>query len=250
MAFQNREASMAKNLKLKKLKKLKRDYAAERQGYRDRQYKFLGETMAVVVGMRSDRKALNAFLKLSGKSSPRRDPNKPEDWLTSAAVAYVTGAKSESAIKLACKRARALDHLHDYHRVLPKNIATEIRARGGIEAVANLAAKEDPRRSKAQSEMNAASKSKKRGLRGIERRDEERPDDLDGELVGNSDWPPGNDDADDDDDMVPISLGLDLRTKLQAIEVGRRVKLIGIRSEDDGGDNAVLKVKKVILLKE
>ena len=42
---------MLKNSKVKKLKKLKRDYSNERKGYRDRQYDILADTMAIVVEM-------------------------------------------------------------------------------------------------------------------------------------------------------------------------------------------------------
>ena len=125
---------MLKNSKLKKLKKLKRDYSNERKGYRDRQYDILADTMAIVVELRSDQSAVKAFLKLSGKKSPKETLEKYENWLTSAVIAYVTGAKSENAIKLAWKRARGLEHLHDFHGISTENIAAEIRTCGGIEA--------------------------------------------------------------------------------------------------------------------
>jgi hypothetical protein len=133
---------MVKNTKLKKLKKLKRDYNSELKGYHDRQYEILADTMAIVVELRSDQSAIKAFLKLSGKRPSKTNLEKSENWLTSAVVAYVTGAKSENAIKLAWKLARGLEHLHDFHGISPENIAAEIRTRGGIEALASLAAEE------------------------------------------------------------------------------------------------------------
>jgi len=84
----------------------------------------------------------------------------------------------------------------------------------------------------------------------MQRRDVEGPyDDLDDELGSNSDWPPRKDDAGDENDMLLIRAGLDVRTELKAIKARRRVKLIGIRTENDDGDGVVFVAKKVILLK-
>jgi hypothetical protein len=121
---------MLKNSKLKKLKKLKRDYGNERKGYRDRQYDILADTMEIVIEIRRDEAAAEAFSRLSEKMRPTGSQDS-KSWITGAAVAYVTGAKSKNAIKIAWKRARVLDHLHDFHGIPPKNkIKLRVRVLG------------------------------------------------------------------------------------------------------------------------
>lgn len=238
-----------KNLKLKKLKKLKSDYNNERKGYRYRQYEILANTMAIVIELRSDGSAVKAFLKLSGKKNPPTKSKKIEEWLTAAAVAYVTAAKSENAIKLAWKRARVLDHLHDVHGIPPEEIADAIRSRGGIEAIAKEAVKENPRRPKAEKgKEKASSAAKKNPFKSANAHKESAGDDVDGA----EDWDAAGDDADPpggEDSQIAVSISPDLHTKLHAIKVGRRVKLIGVRAEKADWVDVMLEVQAVRLLK-
>jgi len=133
------------------------------------------------------------------------------------------------------KRARGLEHLHDFHGISPENIAAEIRTRGGIEALASLAAEENPRRPKDQSNGGKGVTSKsssKSGSSAVEDPDEERTsEDPDDDFGDDSESPRVNDRAANDGDTLLVSISAELRSKLQAIKVGRRVKVIGVRAE-------------------
>jgi hypothetical protein len=113
------------------LKNLKIAYTRQRKGYRESQYQILAGAMSIAVDLRSNRKSRERFLRLSGAKSPKAGSKGKSGWITRAVVGFVTSAKSENQIKLSSKRARVLDFLHDTHQVLPKNIPSEIRKRGG-----------------------------------------------------------------------------------------------------------------------
>jgi hypothetical protein len=238
------------NSKLKKLKKLKREYSDEKEGYHYRQYDILGETMAIVVGIRSDEPAVKAFLRLSGKKIPPAKSKKVEDWLTAAVVAYVTAAKSQNAVKLAWKRARVLDHLHDVHGIPPEEIADQIRSRGGIESIAKEAIKENPRRPKAEKRKEKeSSAAKKNPFKSANARKESTDDDVDGA----EDWDAPGDDADPpggDDSQIAVRISPALRAKLLAIKPNRRVKMIGVRIDADDWPDVVLEAQDVRRLKD
>jgi hypothetical protein len=243
---------VSKNTNWKKLKKLKTDYKNERKGYRYRQYEILANTMAIVIELRSDESAVEGFLKLSGKKIEPTKAKKLEDWLTSAVVGYVTGAKSENAVKLAWKRARVLDHLHDDHAIPPGEIADAIQSRGGLEAVATSAAQENPRRSKTGGGTKNGGKTissiKKNPFKSANAHKESTGNDADGA----EDWDaPGDDDdpSGGEDSQIAVSISPDLRTKLHAIKVGRRVNLIGVRAEKADWVDVMLDVQEVRLLK-
>jgi hypothetical protein len=238
---------MAKDTKLKKLRKLQREYSGERRGYRDRQYQILAETMAIVVEIRGDEAATKAFSQLSKKVRPAGSQDS-KSWITGAAVAYVTGAKSENAIKIAWKRARGLDHLHDFHGIPPEDIAAEIRKRGGIEAVARIAAEEDPRRQKSESDVGNGGKAKTG--KATSGKEPHRPlkaasaDELAG--VDQDDDPgdkPGSSTLDDGTMLVGINGAL--RAELEEVAEGESVELIVTRT-GGWGEGFLFEVEKVI----
>jgi hypothetical protein len=237
---------MAKNTKLKKLRKLQREYSGERRGYRDRQYQILAETMAIVVEIRGDEAATEAFSQLSKKVRPTGSQDS-KSWITGAAVAYVTGAKSENAIKIAWKRARGLDHLHDFHGIPPEDIAAEIRKRGGIEAVARIAAEEDPRRQKSENDVGNGGKT--RTGRATSGKGPHRPLKAASanEYVSDS-----NDEPDDEQDSSTLEEGTllvrindDLIAELKKVAVGEPVELIGTRT-GGWGEPFLFEVEKVV----
>jgi hypothetical protein len=241
---------MAKNTKLKKLRKLQREYSGERRGYRDRQYQILAETMAIVVEIRGDEAATEAFSQLSKKVRPAGSQDS-KSWITGAAVAYVTGAKSENAIKIAWKRARGLDHLHDFHGIPPEDIAAEIRKRGGIEAIARIAAEEDPRRQKSESDVENGGKTKTgKATSGKEPHRPLKAASADEHVSGED----SNDEPDDepdsstvDDGTMLVGISADLSAELKAVAGGEPVKLIGTRT-GDWGESFLFEVEKVVAL--
>jgi hypothetical protein len=237
---------VSKNTKLVKLKKLKSDYKNERKGYRYRQYEILANTMAIVIELRSDESAAKGFLKLSGKKIAPTKAKKTDKWLTAAAVAYVTGAKSESAVKLAWKRARVLDYLHDFHGIPPEDIAAEIRKRGGIEAVARLAAEEDPLRPKSKSDAEKIDGTKAGFGKGPRAHIKSASAD---EHVSGANL---DDDLDDNADSSTLEEGTmlvrisgDLRAKLEEVGEGKPAKLIGTRA-GDWGEPFLFEVERVV----
>jgi hypothetical protein len=237
-------------LKWKKLKKLKRQYNDEKKGYHQRQYDILGNTMAIVVELRSDESAVKTFLKFSGNKNRPTKSKKTEEWLTAAVVAYVTGAKSENAIKLAWKRARVLDHLHDVDGIPPEKIADAIRSRRGIEAIAKEAARENPRRPRDEKgKEEAVSAAKKSPFKFANTCKESTGDNADEA----GDWD-GPGDVDDPpaggDSQIVARISSALHAKLMAIKPKRRVKIIGVRIKTDDWTDCVLEVQDVSRLKD
>jgi hypothetical protein len=240
---------MAKNTKLKKLQKLKLEYSGERRGYRDRQHEILAETMAIVIEIRRDKATAKAFSRLSEKVRPKGSQDS-KSWITGAAVAYVTGAKSKNAIKIAWKRARVLNYLHDFHGISPKNIAVEIRERGGIEAIIRLAAEEDPLRPKSSSDdekesdkkTGATLKSRGGSKSSTDYESSSADDDESGNKTKSSRGRGHT--ASDDHDTLRVSIDQCLRRKLLGLAVGKLGKLIGLRTDEDG-HGTVFEVWKV-----
>jgi hypothetical protein len=131
---------------VEKLRKLRRQFKAKRTGYHGHVHETMARAMGVILKLRSSNRSLRRFLKLTKVERTVSRDDQSQSWITQAVMVYVTDAKSENAKKLAWKRARVLDHLHDFHGVPVEKIAAEIRKRGGVEAVVRLAAKENPRR--------------------------------------------------------------------------------------------------------
>lgn len=237
-----------KNVKLKQLQRLRREYDKERKDYHHRQYDILADTMATVVELRSDESAVKAFLKLSGKKSPPVKSKKVEDWLTAAVVTYVTAAKSENAVKLAWKRARVLDYLYDVHAISTEKIADEIRSRGGIEAIAKEAMKENPRRPKAQNEK-AASAANKSPFKSTNAHRESASDDTNGaedwDALSNKGHQRGGEHS-----QIAVHISAALRAKLLAVKSTRRVRMIGVRVDTDDWLDVVLEIQDVRRLKD
>jgi hypothetical protein len=242
----------------KKLKQLKSQYADELEGSRRRKYDILGRAMPIVNEYRLNPGAVKAFLKLPGAVRLQKNSRKSQSWITASVFAYITGAKSEDALKIVWKRARVLEHLHDYHGVSPGDIAEEIRRRGGIEAVARLAAKEDPRRRKSEEDTGHGGQTKTRPAAMPSGKAElaKRPPralsaaSADENMTGED----SNDEAEDKLDSPALEKGTmlvgisgDLRDELKEVTEGERVKLIGTRT-GDWGESFLFEVEKVVAL--
>jgi hypothetical protein len=237
---------VAKSIKL--LQKLKRDLKNERKGYNDSKRLILAQAMSAVVEFRSDQSALEGFLRLSEAERPKKDGGKSKSWITTAVVVYVTNAKSENAKKLAWKYARILEHLHDFHQIPIDDIPAEIRDRGGIEAVVRLAAEENPiRQKKDESNTKKGDHIGKPNCKfGSKKVSPKLPKSAaaDKSSFGDDTDDESNKKADasgacghtgsDDYDTLRVSIDHRLRRKLLGLAVGRRVKLIGIRTDEDG----------------
>ena len=239
--------SKAKN-NISKLKKLKLAYLRARKGYRETQYTILADAMAVAVDLRSNANARSRFFKLSGATFPKVGSKGKNSWITRAVVKFVTSAKSDNQIKLCSKRACVLDFLYDTHNVLPKNIPEEIRKRGGLEAIARLAAKVTPRRatddgdgkgSKSKSSASAESDVVKES-----KGDQRTPGD---ELHDDSNSKRAAGPAGGGDDRLTIRIRRRLRKKLFALPLETPVKLIGILTNNGrSNEKTIFEVRKVV----
>jgi hypothetical protein len=174
--------------------------------------------------------------------------NKSPSRLAKAVMVYVTDAKSQNAKKLAWKRARAVEHLHDFHGVPVGNIAAEILKRGGVEAVVRLAAEEDPiRPSKRDAENEGGTKIGKAGF-GKGPRTQINAASADDHVSGED----SNDEPDDKPDpssleegTMRVAISDHLRAKLEAVAKGQSVMLIGMRT-DDWEEPLLFQVEKVV----
>jgi hypothetical protein len=133
----------AKNF-LGTLNSLRQEYKTNRGGYRQQIYGLMASAMHVALLLRANKKVKRKFLR--HVKSERNSGGVPINIVTEVMV-YVAGATSESARKIAWRRGRVIEFLHDQGIKIAK-IATEIKTRGGIGAVLKQATKEDPRREK------------------------------------------------------------------------------------------------------
>ena len=230
---------------IEKLKELQATFIDDRQAHRQTVYLTTTKAFRVSVKLRSSPSAVRAFFELAGEKRPStKNETSQNAKITHAVIAFVTGAKSKKARKLAWKRARALSYLYDMKSVPLAKLPGEIARRGGIEALVKLAARNDSRRSKIEEKdtrkerdswdddddvKTASKKASSRAAMGPASKDS---------------W---------DMDVKPskggplLDISRQLREKLKRIEVGRRVKLIGIRTDED---QAILQVLRVIAIKE
>jgi hypothetical protein len=241
------------------LRRLKREFLNELKGHNDKKRCILAKAMSAVVEMRSDPSALNSFLLLAKAERPKsKKAGTSNHWITKLVVTYVTNAKSEQAQKIAWKYVRVLEHLYDFHKVPIEDIPGEIRKRAGIEAVVNLAAKENPLRQKSAKAANTVHGTKKTihppatGKLGF---DEGRggakaisaaassADDWDDEPEHN----PSHSSPTRPDNMV-VRISDTLTAKISGIPVGGRLKLIGRRT-DPWGEDPPFEVEKVVLMR-
>jgi len=239
--------SKAKN-NISKLKKLKLAYLRERKGYRETQYQILAGAMSIAVDLRSNRESRERFLRLSGAKSPKAGSKGKSGWITRAVVGFVTSAKSENQIKLSSKRARVLEFLYDTHNVLPKDIPAEIRKQGGIEAIARLAAKVNPRRATDGDDAKGRkSKSSARAESDVGKESEHDQQNNGDELNDDSNSKRAAGPADGGDDRLTIHIRRRLRKKLFAGPLETPVKLIGILTNNGhSNEKTIFKVRKVL----
>jgi hypothetical protein len=118
-------------------------------GYREQVYGFMAKAWLIVLLLRRDKELQRKFirrakLKVAAKGTAALK-------VVTEVMAYVMGVKTESGRKLAWKRGRVIEFLHDQGIKISK-IAAEIQSRGGIEAVLKQAAKQKPRRDKVSSD--------------------------------------------------------------------------------------------------
>ena len=119
------------------------------RGYREQVYGFMAKAWLIVLLLRKDKELLRKFIRRAKLKVAAK--GKAVLKVVTEVMAYIMGVKTESGRKLAWKRGRVIEFLHDQGIKISK-IAAEIQSRGGIEAVLKQAAEQKPRRDKVSSD--------------------------------------------------------------------------------------------------
>lgn len=131
------------------LKQAQVDYLAARIGFRKRQRQILQHVYRSVSDLIDDKEACRSFMKDKAFRKYDGDPSTDRDvgdvWFR--ALAYVYQATSRSMRQKASKHASALRFLHTQD-VAADKIAAAIKKRGGIQKLADAAAKDQRKGSK------------------------------------------------------------------------------------------------------
>src|SRR5258705_1816030 len=129
-----------KKTPVEKLKGFRDEYSELEGGFRDGVRRLTCETyrIAMKIGKsKDDRRDFFDLVPIAGLGRKEK--------IILEAMAFMMGAKSESQRKIAWKRARAVEFLHNDGIELDA-LEEELKSRGGLEAVAREAARVDPRR--------------------------------------------------------------------------------------------------------
>jgi hypothetical protein len=154
---------------------------------------------------------------------------------------YVMGVTSEAGRKIAWKRGRVIEFLHDQGVEIAK-IATEIKTRGGIGAVLKQATKEDPRRKKVPTDAKpSAKKSKPLVVKTRDKQERDPPE------SNESDVPParsaGGSRRNDRQVIVPVLINLSDRDTLFDLPVEACVRMVAIRTNHKDAKIEVNRIK-------
>ena len=131
------------------LKRAQADYKVARTGFRARQRQILQHVYRSVSDLLDDKEACRSFMKDKAfrkyDDPPSTDSDRSDVWFR--ALAYVYQATSRSTRKKVSKHASALRFLYK-QEVDADQIAATIEKRGGIQTLADAAAKDQRRGSK------------------------------------------------------------------------------------------------------
>lgn len=130
-----RIAITSKNV-LKTLDSAREEWGGMNQAH----YKLMACAWRCVLILRKNKKELHEFLQMAKPTKKGKTGN-----IADAVMGYVMRAKTESEKKMAWKRSRGLQFLHE-QGIKTNRIAKEIEARGGIEELCKEAIKQTPRR--------------------------------------------------------------------------------------------------------
>ena len=216
---------------VKRLRKLRREYRESLRGYRVNLYSVLGRAFLIANGLAGDEKAQKEFCEATGVRIPSERPGQAVAPLTVAVIAFVSGARSPAAEKLAWKRARALEFLYAGKEFEINKVAVDIKRAGGIESLARKAASQKSQ-VKRSPKPNAKAGAPAKGT-------EAAPS-----FASVDDW--CEDPSDDMGRELKISVPDKHRRKVLAMDVGQRVRLIGKRA-DITSSGADLKIVNIVI---
>ena len=221
---------------------LRQEHRKDTAGARERLYLRFGRAMALARKLRPGGSRARTFYKLANKKIPKRSVAKLSKNPTAALICYITCANNENAVKQAWKRARALDYLCDNQGVQPGNIATEIKKRGGMEAIVKVAAAEFPRRKKiAAVSKGCLGKMPKQQLNKNSLLEEQtKPEQSNWDNVKLADHKGHSDDG----EMVRMYVSRATKAKIMAVPPGDDLKLICTRLDEGSTSEVVAMIKK------
>jgi hypothetical protein len=231
----------AKNF-LKTLNSLKQEYKTNRDGYHKQAYSSMAKAMSVALLLRANKKLKRKFIRHVRPKSDGKGGSASINLVTEV-MAYVMGAKSESQRKIAWKRGRVIEFLHDQGIKIAK-IAGEIQSRGGIEAVYTQAAKLKPRRDRG----SAGTKTRVKKSAAViatssHKSDRDKPDRDEPDSVNEK--PPATTRRNDRQVIMPILINLSDRDLLYDLPAKSRVKIYATCGTRKEAKIEVSRVKKL-----
>jgi hypothetical protein len=211
--------------------------------YRQQVYGFMARAWLIVLLLRKDKDLQRKFIRRAKLKVPGK--GKVAFKVVTEVMAYVMGAKTETARKLAWKRGRVIEFLHDQGIKIAK-IAAEIRSRGGIEAVLKEAAKRQPRRDKGSpgKKTNVKKAAAIFAMSG-HKSDRDTPDrDESDSMTARSS---GTSQRNDGQVimLMPMLIKLSDRDMLEELPAESRVRIVGTRINQKGAKIKVSRIKKL-----
>jgi hypothetical protein len=195
----------------------------------------MAKAWLIVLLLRGDAKLQKRFIRHAKLKKSNRDR------IATEVMAYVMGVKTEPARKLAWKRGRVLEFLHE-QGVKSGKIASEIKTRGGIEAIYKHAAKLTPRRDpKSAKTKPSEKKSKVLGKNGAGTNRQTAADDADPPSVRSSERLRTN----DQQVAMQILINLSDREAIEEMPTDSQAKFTVKKINQKGAQIEVIRLKKL-----
>ena len=220
---------------LKTLETLRDQVKAALSGCRETVYSAMAKAWRIVLLLRSDKKLQAKFIRRAKLKVATK--GKAALQVVTEVMAFVMGAKTALKKKLAWKRGRVIEFLHDQGIKIAK-IAAEIQSRGGIEAVLKQAAKLQPRRAKRSASTKTNAKEFKAHVA------ETRPKQDRNEYGDMSARSPATTQRNDRPLIMPVLISLSDRDALEDLPVDSKARIVVKRTNENGVKIAVIRIKK------
>jgi hypothetical protein len=195
-------------------------------------YKLMALAWQVVSILRSDKGLKKDFIRFAKLKAKRGN-------IADAVMIYVMRAKTESVKKMAWKRSRVLQFLHE-QGLKHNKMAREIEARGGIEAIYNQAVKLMPRRNPKSAKEKSSGKGSKKSSDNTRNKDRHAFT-IDNDTSSDKQSLQTNDQR----TTVQVSLNLSDRDDLLEMSADDTAKLTVKRTNKKGVLFEVIRLKKL-----
>jgi hypothetical protein len=210
-------------------------------GYRQEVYNGMAKALSDALVLRSNRKLKQEFIKCVRPKRQKSSGGVPVNIVTEVMI-YVMGVTSESGRKIAWKRGRVIEFLHD-EGVKIAEIATEIKTRGGIGAVLKQAVNQRPRRKKVPADAKSNAKKSKPPVktRNEQKQDTSDSDETDHTPGGSA----GGSRENDGQVILRVLINLSDRDMLDELPIGSRVRIVATRTNQTGAKIEVDRIEKL-----